>query len=281
MGWAGTHAGRRKSFSTEVKSRILSKSKSLCACCGQALSLDSMTVEHVVPISRGGSNDLVNLVALCFQCNQSKRDLICVPQSNFSHLSQTHLNETAEYFYSWFKDIQHNFDLQAYPLITQSALIPVKKAIGCKDFVIGYTTLQYCNKALRAEVEAVTEVKLDETPYYILKSNKTDKLLTLLRVNVDALTINICCEWTCQQLNVVAALMSSVVRALLETYEALKIPIFAINYAAHDSKFFSTAYSYRNYFERWGQSFNEIHERTGRNFSGVNLRLRYSVFKEA
>ena len=31
-----------------------------------------MTIEHVVPISQGGSHDLLNLALACFQCNNAR-----------------------------------------------------------------------------------------------------------------------------------------------------------------------------------------------------------------
>lgn len=278
MGYVGTQAVRRISFPVEIKNKILSKSNSKCSCCGTSLSLKTMTIEHVVPISRGGTNDEANLVALCLKCNQSKRNLICLPQSNFYHLNQKYYNETIDYFYDWFKKVKHNFDLDKYPLITQSSTHPVINTVGRKDFIVSNVTLQYCNQALRAEVEAVTGVTLDEAPYYILKSFKTDKLLTLLRVQPGVFSMNICCVWTCQQLCIVESLMRSIVVSLIETYVALQIPVYIINYTAHNSKFFNIAYSYKDAFSKWGESFDAIYERNGKEFSGVHLKIKRSLF---
>jgi len=40
-----------------------------CLCCG---ALDGLTVDHVVPISRGGKNIIDNLQLLCMKCNKRK-----------------------------------------------------------------------------------------------------------------------------------------------------------------------------------------------------------------
>ena len=42
-----------------------------CAYCGFS---GGVTVDHVIPISRGGTNDRKNIVPACSKCNSSKRD---------------------------------------------------------------------------------------------------------------------------------------------------------------------------------------------------------------
>ena len=41
----------------------------LCSSCG---SLDDLTIDHIKPLSRGGTNTLDNLTPLCRSCNSSK-----------------------------------------------------------------------------------------------------------------------------------------------------------------------------------------------------------------
>jgi 5-methylcytosine-specific restriction endonuclease McrA len=42
----------------------------VCLCCGMEKKL---TPDHVIPLSRGGSNNIDNIQPLCFECNHRKR----------------------------------------------------------------------------------------------------------------------------------------------------------------------------------------------------------------
>ena len=43
-----------------------------CYFCGKILPYEWATIDHLIPKSRGGSNELENLVAACHQCNHAK-----------------------------------------------------------------------------------------------------------------------------------------------------------------------------------------------------------------
>lgn len=43
-----------------------------CAYCGKLLSTYTVTIDHVVPLSRGGTNDPENLRWCCKKCNTAK-----------------------------------------------------------------------------------------------------------------------------------------------------------------------------------------------------------------
>ena len=63
------------------KDVIIDKCGGKCMRCGKKVSRDSnFTVEHFIPISKGGTNELSNLVALCEDCNKDKGNDVVYPK---------------------------------------------------------------------------------------------------------------------------------------------------------------------------------------------------------
>ena len=56
------------------RKNILWRDKSKCQYCGVIEAPKDMTIDHVIPRSRGGGNTWSNLVTCCKKCNQKKRD---------------------------------------------------------------------------------------------------------------------------------------------------------------------------------------------------------------
>ena len=58
-----------------VRYEVLKKAKGKCELCGISNKEKSLDVDHIIPRSKNGSNDISNLQALCFTCNRQKRNL--------------------------------------------------------------------------------------------------------------------------------------------------------------------------------------------------------------
>ena len=70
-------------YSDERLEDIFDRTRGDCACCGKQLAFSNYgefgsrgawEVDHRVPVSRGGSDNLRNLQAMCIPCNRSKLD---------------------------------------------------------------------------------------------------------------------------------------------------------------------------------------------------------------
>jgi 5-methylcytosine-specific restriction endonuclease McrA len=57
--------------------------KASCYYCGLHLTKQDVTMDHVVPISRGGRSTQGNLVPACKLCNEQKRSLTAVEWQDY------------------------------------------------------------------------------------------------------------------------------------------------------------------------------------------------------
>lgn len=62
----------RVTFSKDQRAAIARSQRYKCMYCGVRLTSDNLQIDHMDPVSRGGSNDDGNLQALCRRCNIRK-----------------------------------------------------------------------------------------------------------------------------------------------------------------------------------------------------------------
>jgi 5-methylcytosine-specific restriction endonuclease McrA len=62
----------RSRLKPKTKFEVLQRDGFCCVYCGRKAPDVQLHVDHVVPVSGGGSNDLKNLVAACAECNVGK-----------------------------------------------------------------------------------------------------------------------------------------------------------------------------------------------------------------
>ncbi|VVB66219.1 HNH endonuclease [Candidatus Gugararchaeum adminiculabundum] len=48
----------------------------LCSMCGRFVECKNLTLDHIIPISKGGTNDKENIQALCSLCNRRKHNFV-------------------------------------------------------------------------------------------------------------------------------------------------------------------------------------------------------------
>lgn len=61
------------------KQNLIDLYGSECWWCRQKLSSDQLTIDHLLPKSRGGSHSLENLRLSCFSCNNSRGNSLYPP----------------------------------------------------------------------------------------------------------------------------------------------------------------------------------------------------------
>ncbi len=48
----------------------------ICYYCGEKFSFDELTMDHKIPLARGGSSEKSNLVPACKECNTNKKYML-------------------------------------------------------------------------------------------------------------------------------------------------------------------------------------------------------------
>ena len=72
MAWHDTQHRSHK----HCKRVLLNIQDNCCAYCGIEIAGHKATLDHIIPISFGGDNNLCNLVALCHTCNKEKGSML-------------------------------------------------------------------------------------------------------------------------------------------------------------------------------------------------------------
>ena len=69
--WAHRNFGRR-SIPGSVRYEVFKRAGFRCELCGVSADVLALEVDHIIPKSKGGTDDLSNLQALCYVCNAQK-----------------------------------------------------------------------------------------------------------------------------------------------------------------------------------------------------------------
>ncbi len=72
------------------KKQLSNKYGECCWWCGCRLPLDKLTLDHLKPKSRGGSDSLENLRLACFRCNHSRGNSLFPPQKYSKAILPSH-----------------------------------------------------------------------------------------------------------------------------------------------------------------------------------------------
>lgn len=63
---------KRKQLSKKKRFEVLKRDKFTCQYCGAQAPDVILQVDHIIPVSKGGTNDITNLVTSCSDCNGGK-----------------------------------------------------------------------------------------------------------------------------------------------------------------------------------------------------------------
>lgn len=63
---------KRQSISKKIRFEVFKRDKFTCQYCGRMSPDVVLEVDHIKPVSKGGTNDIMNLITSCMECNRGK-----------------------------------------------------------------------------------------------------------------------------------------------------------------------------------------------------------------
>lgn len=67
---------RNKGIKRKDRQYILDTNDNKCSICGRRFDKKYLHIDHIVPLAKGGRNEISNLQILCVECNLKKKDFI-------------------------------------------------------------------------------------------------------------------------------------------------------------------------------------------------------------
>lgn len=65
----------KRKFTRREREAIYARYSGKCAICGNHVSFKRFTIDHKLPVCKGGTNDFRNLQSVCYSCNKMKHNL--------------------------------------------------------------------------------------------------------------------------------------------------------------------------------------------------------------
>ena len=181
-------------LSQDMRWHIFKSANGTCAHCGREMSFyKDFTIEHVIPLHKGGTNRPQNLVALCKTCNKEKSDNVIRPAGYYKYLSKDrnaeledlfdeYLNKTDWLAYdNLFQTDMEEMTVQVEQIVRSGymAKIPVNVQIQKISAETAFEWLQFYTARLKPEDKEIMASTPDalKSPYYRITNGSTTYML--------------------------------------------------------------------------------------------------------
>ena len=129
-----TLKNKRITISKKTRFEIFKRDSFLCRYCGRGVGHEIiLEIDHIIPVFEGGSNEAINLVTSCFDCNRgkSKNSLLDIKKIVDYKCKIRIIKEQKQQIkaYFLFKEEQNNIKYE----MARSAIIPIIKSLQFPD----------------------------------------------------------------------------------------------------------------------------------------------------
>lgn len=113
---------KRKALSESTRFEVFKRDRFTCQYCGKMAPDVVLNVDHIDPVSNGGTNEMINLVTSCWGCNSGKSDrllsddaVVKRQQAEMQQLADR--REQIEFFLRWRNEMVSQEDMLANSVI--------------------------------------------------------------------------------------------------------------------------------------------------------------------
>ena len=76
----------RRKFTPGERMAVFTRYNGRCAICGRTVKFTKSTIDHKIPLTKGGTNGKGNLQLTCLRCNRMKSD--CTPEGFMENIAE-------------------------------------------------------------------------------------------------------------------------------------------------------------------------------------------------
>ena len=117
---------KRIPISKKIRFEVFKRDQFTCQYCGRMAPDVILEVDHIDPVAEGGTNDIVNLITSCRDCNRGKgknklsdKKVISLQQQSLKELAEK--REQLEMIAEWKKELL-NYNAQAINIDRKSVV---------------------------------------------------------------------------------------------------------------------------------------------------------------
>lgn len=125
----------RKPLQKSVRFEVFKRDKFTCQYCGRSAPDTILEVDHIIPVSKGGTNDILNLVTACRDCNRGKTNkalsdntAVMVQKQRLDEMQER--REQLEMMLKWREELSEEEEIESFAV---SALFENNTKWGLSD----------------------------------------------------------------------------------------------------------------------------------------------------
>lgn len=88
---------KRIRLTGDEKKKVYCKTGNRCGHCGKILERGDSTIDHIIPLHKGGKNDEYNLIGLCHKCNNDKSNYMYSVMGFYKYILPEYQDNYLEY----------------------------------------------------------------------------------------------------------------------------------------------------------------------------------------